>query len=138
MTLFCDATFNALLVEPEQPPREVWVKNSREGILSHIGGDTVMKYELPDDAVCFLCSAGPQGKRRPNRAVFNEDGSVSFIIYGPFLIAGRMFEDKLCGLCYEQVQEYRRLFLVPHVFVRENNQVVVWWPYRKDGRKDGR
>jgi hypothetical protein len=126
LTLFCDSRFNALLVEPEQPPREVWVENSRKGILSYIGGGAVMKYEQPHDAACLLFSTGPQGKCPPNRAVFGKDGGVPFIIYGPFLITGRLYGDRLCGLCPEQVVEYRRQFLVPHVFVRENNEVVLW------------
>ncbi|MDL2294300.1 DUF3846 domain-containing protein [Ruminococcaceae bacterium OttesenSCG-928-D13] len=118
---------NALLVAPEQPPREVWVGNSRADILSHIGGDIVMKYDVPGDPVCLLYNPTPHGDgRRLNRAVLDKDGNTLFIISGPFLIVGRLFEDGLCGLCPEQVAEYRRHFHTPHVFVRENNKIVLW------------
>jgi hypothetical protein len=127
MPLLKDARFNALLVEPEQPPREVWVHNSLDGLSTYISGAAISKYDVPGDSVCFLYSATPAcGNRRLNRAVFNENDGVAFIITGPFLVAGRLYEDRLCGLCHEQVEEYRRLFLVPHVFVRENNNVVPW------------
>ncbi|NLW78397.1 MAG: DUF3846 domain-containing protein [Ruminococcaceae bacterium] len=118
---------NALLVEPEQPPREVWVANGKNGILIHIGGDAVMRYNVPGDPACFLFSAEPHGNgRRLNRAVLDEAGNTLFIISGPFLIIGRLFEDGLCDLCPEQVAAYRRRFHLPHAFVRKNNQIVLW------------
>ena len=120
MTLFRDTRFNALLVEPGQPPSEVWVENSRTGIHSYIGNGIIMKRDFLDDAACLLYSTEPEGERQPNRALFDEYG-VSIIIRGPFLITGRLYENRLCGLCYEQMEQYRRQFLIPHVFVNKNN-----------------
>ncbi len=121
MRPFSESVFGALLVEPEQPPREVWVENSRAGILAHIGGNILLKHDRPGDAACYLFGGG----YCPNRAVFDESGNVTFTIYGPFLVAGRLFADRLCSLCPEQAQAYSSLFHVPHVFLRENGQVVL-------------
>lgn len=127
MTLLRDAIINALLVEPEQPPREVWVRNSRAGVLACVGGNAVAKCDLPDDAACLLYNAAsPENGRRLNRAIPNKHGGTAFIISGPFLIAGRLYENRLCGLCPEQVEKYRSQFLVPHVFIRKNNEIVQW------------
>lgn len=122
MTLFKDTTFNALLVAPGQPPCEVRVENTRAGILAHIGGDTVMKYDIPSDSACYLYSPAVHDGEQPSRAVADDEGEHGFTISGPFLIAGRLFEDRLCGLCPEQVEAYRRLFLFPHVFVMESGE----------------
>ncbi len=127
MTIFSDAVFNAPLVEPEQPPREVWVKNSRDGVLAHIGGDAIHRHDTPEDAACFLFNAALPGEgRRLNRAVLDENGNIAFIISGPFLIAGRLYPDRLRSLCPEQARRYQCQFLTPHVFIRENNKIVLW------------
>lgn len=127
MTIFSNAVFNALLVEPEQPPREVWVTNSLEGVLAYIGGDSIHKHDAAGDAACLLYNAEPYGSgRRLNRAMFDAHGNIDFIISGPFLVAGQLYPDRLCGLCPEQVEKYRQQFLVPHVFIRENDQIKLW------------
>lgn len=127
MKLFRYNEFNALLVEPELPPREVWVNNNRAGVLAYIGGEAITKFDVPGDSACYLYNAAPPGDgRRLNRAVSDEESATAFIITGPFLVAGRLDGDKLCGLCYEQMDTYRRLFFTPHVFVRQNNTIVPW------------
>ncbi len=59
---------------------------------------------------------------RPNRAVYDREGNITDIIFGPFFICG-IKGPEFAGLTGEQAEKYGKLFQDPECFLKIDGKI---------------
>ena len=115
---------DVLLVEPGQFPKRVQIGNELEDLQVAVGGYIEATYPFEDEVAIILNEEGKINGMPLNRAVFTEDGTVSDIYAGTFLVVG-LTEDDFGSLTPEQMEKYEKLFHSPETFVRMGGGYMV-------------
>ena len=88
-------------------------------------GGLIEPYYPFEEMVCIVCNdEGKFNGMRPNRAVWNEDGRIEDIIFGPFFICDCSTEN-FGSLSDEQLQRYMEQFRYPEHFFRDINDGAI-------------
>lgn len=119
-----------LVVEPEKAPYIKEIDHNLESLQSEVSG-RIEVCPAYDDDVCFICNE--EGKNiglRLNRALMDEDGKISDIIAGTFLVAG-LTEDSFGSLSDEFIIKYCEMFKPVQFFLMQNEKLCVL-NYHKD------
>lgn len=117
-------TIRVLLLEPGKVARECEIGTRLADLQKAVGGWIETVYPFAEE-VCIVCN--DEGKLRgmkPNRALRGEDGEVTDIICGPFLICGFAGEN-FSSLSREQLDRYGEQFSRPEHFYRINGEKIV-------------
>ena len=103
----------ALLVKPNETPREVWIDNTLEALQEAVGGliQMTQPYSHDDTAVIICNEEGKLMNLEPNRAICYEDGTPYDMIVGDFLIVDAPEDSEDFGsLSAEQVRKYQIMY----------------------------
>jgi len=115
---------NVLVVEPMKKPYMKDIDSGLHALQQEVGGyiEAIYPYE---DSVGLVCNEEGKLDGLPlNRAIYGENGEMTDIIAGTFLIVG-LSEDNFTSLPDELADKYTKLFESPEVFYSANGQIHV-------------
>ena len=103
----------ALLVKPNESPKEVYIENTLEAKQEIVGGYIQMVTPIMhDDTAVIICNE--EGKLmglEPNRPLRNEDGVIYDVVCGDFIIVDAPEDSEdFAGLTAEQVRKYQLMY----------------------------
>ena len=107
-----------LIVEPMKPP---YIKNIGEELADlqkEVGGFIEVVYPFPDEAAVICNEEGKLTGLPLNRSLAGDDGRLTDIIAGTFLVTG-LTEDGFGSLTDEQLSRYSERFRTPETFCIE-------------------
>lgn len=115
----------AVMAVPGKTARVTEIGTTLEELQKAVGGGNIEVFYPFEEEVCVICSEeGKYNGMEPCRAIYDTDGKIADIIFGPFLIcvcAGEEFT----SLSDEQQQKYRGRFFQPEMFVRTGKRICV-------------
>ena len=113
-----------VVCEPNKPSRIAEIESGLESLQQVVGGLIEAVYPFEDeDGCCLICNEeGKYNSSEPNRAIFDEKGDISDIIFGTFIICG-CGEENFCGLTDEQLQKYADKFRCPEQFIWDGGRI---------------
>lgn len=107
-----------LLVQPGKIPEVITIENELETLRKVVNGDIEVTYPFDDDEVGIILNEEGKLRKLPaNRAIYTEDGDISDIYVGDFLVVG-LDEDDFCSLSSELLDKYEEIFHNPEVFIK--------------------
>ena len=113
---------SVVMVEPDKPAKTVQIGTDLADLQEAVGGYIETCYPFESD-VCIVCNEeGKFNGMAPNRALFDEDGNVLDIIFGPFFVcdcSGENFD----SLSPEQMEFYINRFKDPEYFFRKDGKI---------------
>lgn len=113
-----------LRVTPGEEIEIAEIKNTLKTLQHEVDGLVEAFYPFEDN-MCILCNEeGRYNGMEPNRAVYDDEGVIMDIIFGPFLIVG-LGEEDFESLTEEQLEKYTEMFRQPESFCIRNGQIVV-------------
>lgn len=116
-------TIRVVLVEPGKLAREAQIGTKLEELQAVVGG-LIETYYPFDEEICIVCNdEGKYNGMKPNRAIYNGEGRMADIIFGPFFICDSS-SDHFGSLSAEQVRRLTAQFRQPEQFFRVNDRVV--------------
>ena len=122
-------TIRVVYCEPGRTSRITEIGSSLEDLQRAVGGGLIEPFYPFEEEVCLVVNEeGKFNGMRPNRAVYDEDGKLMDIIFGPFFICDCSGEN-FGSLSDEQAEKYRKQFELPENFVR-TEQGIKAVPYR--------
>lgn len=117
-------TINILVVEPGKKPYPKEIHSDLEFLQKEVGGYIEIVYPF-DEPVGVVCNEEGKLNGLPlNRALRDEDGVVYDILSGTFLVVG-LDEEDFCSLTPEYMEQFKRKFDTPEMFMRMNDKLVV-------------
>lgn len=118
------STMTVLKVMPGHKPEQTEINHTLEAMQELVGGciQAIYPYE---DPVAIVCNEeGKLLELEPNRAIFDEDGTILDIISGTFFVCG-LGEEDFCSLSDKQLSRYMNLFYHPEIFLWNGSSLVV-------------
>ena len=115
---------NVLIVKPMKKPYMKDIAPGLDSLQHEVGGyiEAIYPYE---DLVGLVCNEEGKLDGLPlNRAIYGENGEMTDIIAGTFLIVG-LSEDNFTELPKELAEKYTKLFETPEVFYSTDGQIHV-------------
>lgn len=118
-------TMDVVFVEPGCESRREMIGTELADLQRAVGG-LIEVCTIEEDKVYLICNEeGKINGMSPNRALFDGDGDISDIIFGPFFICGAKGES-FDSLPEDKMKEYTERFKNPeHFLVRNGNIEVV-------------
>ena len=114
---------DVLLVEPGKYPQRVQIGTELEDLQKAVGGPIEVTYPF-DDPVGIICNEeGKLNGMDLNRALYDDEGRVSDIIAGPFLVTG-LTEDNFQSLTDDQMVMFEDKFHSPETFIRMGRSIM--------------
>ena len=111
-----------LIVEPMKTPYMKDIESGLKSLQHEVGGYIEAVYPY-DDMVGIVCNEEGKMNGLPlNRAIYGENGEISDIIAGTFLIAG-LSEDDFTDLPKDLAEKFGKLFEAPEMFYNINGQI---------------
>ena len=108
-------TIRVLMVEPEKLAYEKEIGTELKDLQMAVGGFIEPYYPF-EETVCIVCNdEGKFNGMAPNRAVYDDQGKIQDIIFGPFFICDCSTEE-FKSLTDEQMEKYKEMFLQPEHF----------------------
>ena len=108
-----------LICEPHKRPYIKDIDHTLENLQAIVGGYIQACYPFDDDAAVICNEEGLLIGLEPNRIVDSYG-----VIFGTFFICG-LTEDDFTGLTDVQIERYSKLYQVPQMFMKINNQLIV-------------
>ena len=130
-------TIHVVLVEPGKMAREADIGTELSELQEAVGGGWISTFYPFDEAVC--CVIDDEGKINgsfPNRAIYDENGHVDDVIFGPFFICDCSTEE-FGSLTSEQAERYKKMFLKPERFMMASGEIIATKytpPHSRGGR----
>ncbi len=115
---------DVLLVEPGQFPKRVQIGTELEDLQKAVQGDIEVAYPFEEEIGVIVNEEHKINGMELNRAIFTDDGVISDVYAGPFLVVG-LTEDDFGSLTSEQMEKYEKMFHSPHTFVRMGSSYMV-------------
>jgi len=117
-----EETMKVLIIEPEKKPRIADIDTSLETMKNIVGGSIECTYPYVDE-VGLICNEEGKINGLPlNRAIYDENGNMTDIIAGTFIIAG-LTEDDFGSLTAEQLKTFSQKFARPEIFTKINGEI---------------
>ncbi len=82
-----------------------------------------MVYPFEDPVGLIVNEEGKINGLPLNRALYDEDGNISDVIAGSFLVTG-LTEDNFGSLTQEQINRYEQIFHHPEIFIDMEGSVM--------------
>ena len=119
-------TIRVVLVEPGKLAREAEIGTKLEDLQAAVGGgwiETFYPFES-DEMVCVVVDdEGKLNGSLPNRAVYEPDGRIEDIIFGPFFICD-CSKESFGSLSPEQIEKYKEKFYQPEHFYMVGGEIL--------------
>ena len=116
-------TMTVLLVEPNKYPEVKEIGTDLESLQQAVGGNIEVTYPFEDNVGLVVNEEGKINGMPLNRAVRDEDGGVTDIVAGSFLVVG-LIEDSFGSLTQEQIGKFEQEFHQPEAFVKMGKGVM--------------
>lgn len=116
-------TMTVLLVEPNKYPEVKEIGTDLESLQQAVGGNIEVTYPFEDNVGFVVNEEGKINGMPLNRAVRDEDGGVTDIVAGSFLVVG-LTEDSFGSLTQEQIGKFEQEFHQPEAFVKMGKGVM--------------
>ena len=116
-------TMTVLLVEPNKYPEVKEIGTDLESLQQAVGGNIEVTYPFEDNVGLVVNEEGKINAMPLNRAVRDEDGGVTDIVAGSFLVVG-LTEDSFGSLTQEQIGKFEQEFHQPEAFVKMGKGVM--------------
>lgn len=116
-------TMTVLLVEPNKYPEVKEIGTDLESLQQAVGGNIEVTYPFKDNVGLVVNEEGKINGMPLNRAVRDEDGGVTDIVAGSFLVVG-LTEDSFGSLTQEQIGKFEQEFHQPEAFVKMGKGVM--------------
>ena len=116
-------TMTVLLVEPNKYPEVKEIGTDLESLQQAVGGNIEVTYPFEDNVGLVVNEEGKINGMPLNRAVRDEDGGVTDIVAGSFLVVG-LTEDSFDSLTQEQIGKFEQEFHQPEAFVKMGKGVM--------------
>ncbi len=116
-------TMTVLLVEPNKYPEVKEIGTDLESLQQAVGGNIEVTYPFEDNVGLVVNEEGKINGMPLNRAVRDEDGGVTDIVAGSFLVVG-LIEDSFGFLTQEQIGKFEQEFHQPEAFVKMGKGVM--------------
>ena len=116
-------TMTVLLVEPNKYPEVKEISTDLESLQQAVGGNIEVTYPFEDNVGLVVNEEGKINGMPLNRAVRDEDGGVTDIVAGSFLVVG-LTEDSFGSLTQEQIGKFEQEFHQPEAFVKMGKGVM--------------
>ena len=113
-----------LIIEPGKEAYEAEIGDTLKDMQKVVGGyiEAIYPYEEP---IALFCNEEGKLNGLPlNRALRDEDGNIYDIIAGTFFICG-LSEDNFDSLSPELVEQFKKTFLTPQLFIRDNKSNII-------------
>ncbi|MBQ3662638.1 MAG: DUF3846 domain-containing protein [Clostridia bacterium] len=107
-----------LVVEPMKPPFIKEIGEELADLQKEVGGFIEAVYPFPDEAAVICNEEGKLMGLPLNRSLAGDDGRLTDIIAGTFLVAG-LTDDGFASLTDEQLSMYAERFRTPETFCIE-------------------
>jgi len=115
---------DVLLIEPGQFPKRIQIGTELENLQKAVKGDIEVAYPFEEEVGVIVNEEHKINGMELNRAIFTDDGVISDIYAGPFLVVG-LTEDDFGSLSSEQMEKYEKMFHSPQTFVRMGGSYMV-------------
>ena len=116
-------TMTVLFVEPNKYPEVKEIGTDLESLQQAVGGNIEVTYPFEDNVGLVVNEEGKINGMPLNRAVRDEDGGVTDIVAGSFLVVG-LTEDSFGSLTQEQIGKFEQEFHQPEAFVKMGKGVM--------------
>lgn len=116
-------TINVLLVEPNCYPKAVEIGTDLEDLQKAVGGNIEVAYPFEDNVGLVMNEEGKLEGLPLNRAIRDEDGQITDIIAGSFLVVG-LTKDSFGSLSPDQMKTFEDTFHQPEVFIKMGKGIM--------------
>lgn len=116
-------TMTVLFVEPNKYPEIKEIGTDLESLQQAVGGNIEVTYPFQDNVGLVVNEEGKINGMPLNRAVRDEDGGVTDIVAGSFLVVG-LTEDSFGSLTQEQIGKFEQEFHQPEAFVKMGKGIM--------------
>ena len=113
-----------LVIEPEKAPYVKEIDPVEPILMSEVSGYYKYLYPFDDDVAVVINSDTHLFPFAPNRALYDDHGNLSNIIWGTFLIVGQGRDD-VYSLTDKQIRKYTERFASPEAFVNISGRIHV-------------
>lgn len=127
-------TIRVLYVEPYRQARVIQLGAELEDMQEAVQGDIEGFYPFEEQVAIVCNDESKLNGMSPNRAVYDEDGTLMDIVFGPFFVcscAGENFD----SLSQEQIRKYQEMFGDPQRFYMKDKRIVAV-PYKVTAQPD--
>ena len=115
-----------LLIAPGKAPEKREIDGEPKTMQNIVGGTIQAIYPFEDTAALICNDDGKLLKLPPNRALYDEDGSLCDIVAGTFFLCDAPPDaESFASLTGEQIDVYTKRFAAPEMFLRYGSQVLV-------------
>ena len=116
-------TIRIVYVEPNKAARIIDLGTDLEDMQRAVGGMIEGVYPF-DEPVCLVCNdEGKYNGSLPNRALYDDEGEIWDVVYGPFFICDATGEN-FGSLTEDQLERYSQKYAKPERFFMRNNRIV--------------
>ena len=126
---------NVLVVEPYKKPYEKDIDPGLSSLQSAVDGsiEAICPFE---EEVAVICNEEGKLIGLPlNRVIRDENGEVSDIIAGTFIVTG-LGEEDFCGLSPELMEKMKKRFETPEQFITIGGNITVLPDHQKPPKSD--
>lgn len=111
-----------LKIDAGKIPVVVEIDNGLESLQREVLGYIEAYYPFEDDVAVICNDEGKINGMLPNRGIFDEDGNLIDIIFGPFLVTG-LTKDAFGTLDVELIEKYADMFAMPQEFYQVDGKI---------------
>lgn len=128
------AGIRVVMVEPGKEAREAVVGTTLEELYEALECECIQCLYPFNDSVCIICDdEGKIAKKKPNRALYDDDGNIYDVVCGKFIVCDTNGED-FASLDEDTFYKYWDKFLLPEKFVKIASEIhtIKYDPERKE------
>lgn len=114
---------DALLVKPFEYPQKVQIGLGLKDLQQAVDGMIEVVYPFAEEVGMIVNDEGKINGMPLNRAMYAENGEMTDIVAGNFLVVG-LTEDNFCSLTDEQMERYEKRFHQPETFMRMGQRII--------------
>ena len=118
-----EQSMSVVMVEPGRMARICEIGTELEDMQRAVMGLIEPVYAFDDPDVCIVCNEeGKINGMPPTRALYDDDGRISDLIFGPFFVC-RSDEEGFRSLRTDEMEHYEARFRYPESFLRIDGQL---------------
>lgn len=114
----------ALLVNPQEKPKEIEFNNSLKTFQGLVKGNIEVLASADNDVLFIMNEEGKLNGLPLNRAIYDTEGKLADIIVGSFLVVGTHGDD-FGSLTPVQIEKYSKHFEKPEKFTKLAGKIIV-------------